>query len=753
MINVSSADKAKWENGNEFKQIIVDFPQLNMTYGNDDVYEESLTLNEGVFDGNDALCIYGCISSKLSISIRRPSKSPEDEVYPADNIFPGKITSDLKGTKVEVSIKAGDSAAIPIFNGYVESVETDHGSRRQNLVCYDYIGRIQDANVAHILSQLNYPCTIADIRSALFGYIGIDQVETTLANDGVPVSEPIEDEEISVMSALKALCEINGIFGIVNRDEEFEYREVSYWYDFLPYPSDDLYPNDELFPGTVDDSNHIYLDSYENLTFEDYKVEYINRVVLRDNTGDAESGQQQADSNTLVIENNLFATHMSDANKAIAAGNLLNSVKEITYTPFEALSRGLPYIEAGDSVTYYAYDCSGGTPTASVMTFNVLTRSLSGIQWLKDRYGASGIQYQPAIKMKSPTEESMQNDINNLKNEVEKISEDLRNKQNYIEKEILIPTETAEEGDLQFWDVPGLGSKNLYRYENDEWNLVKWIGQNNSPPSVGDDLDVMFENDGEHIVNIWQKNQALWMPLKIAGRHIFLLSEHEVGEWINGNDVYERTYKLDSLPSNGSMSYPHGIGGFGLILYVKGMRNSNNVFTDLVCDNDITIDGTDIILTTNKTQSGTAYITIGYTKPAGGYYPNNQYYAINAGEICTGWDMKATKTVEGECYSGMIVGRNTNGNWLNWGGFCLSLLEATALGMTYYHQAFVESGSLIHRGQTWYYTYEVTGSFATSTTLDNTQPPKRRFYIGDFDSRENNFPTLALTMLLDSIYT
>lgn len=752
MINVSSADKAKWENGNEFKQIIVNFPQLNMTYGNDDVYEESLALDEGVFDGNDALCVYGCISSKLTISIRRPSKSPEGELYPADSVFPGRITSDLKGTKIEVSIKAGDSAAVPIFNGYVESVETDRGSRRQNLVCYDYIGRIQDANVAPILGQLNYPCTMADIRGTLFDYIGIDQVETTLANDSVTVSEPIEDEEISIMSALKALCEINGIFGIVNRDEEFEYRELSYWYDFLPYPSDDLYPNDELFPGTVDDSNHAYLDSYENLTFEDYKVEYINRVVLRDNTGDAESGQPQVDSNTLVIENNLFATHMSAANKAMAAGNLLNSVKAITYTPFESLSRGLPYIEAGDSVTYYAYDCSGGTPTAVVMTFNVLKRSLSGIQWLKDRYSAAGMQYQPAIKMKSPAEESMQNDINNLKNEVEEIAEDLRHKQNFIDKDILVPSGSGEEGDLCWYDVPGLNCKALYRYENDEWVKILLIGYGTGIPSGGEDGEIYLQRDGngEHIINIWQKNEADWMDLKFAGKHEYLATEHMVGTWINENDVFERTYKLNSLPSNGTAQYPHGIGGFGLILYAKGMKNENNIFTDLVCDNEVTVDGTNIILKSNKTQSGTAYITIGYTKPVGGYYPNNQYYKINTGDVCTGWYASSKKTVQGECYCGMLVGFYPPSHHLQWTTFCISLLRETVEGMQYRYETNI--GSFVHNNQTWYYSYsQIESSYATSMNLDNTQPPERRFYFGEYSS--GDFMQLGLAALLDSIYT
>ena len=101
----------------------------------------------------------------------------------------------------------------------------------------------------------------------------------------------------------------------------------------------------------------------------------------------------------------------------------------------------------------------------------------------------------------------------------------------------------------------------------------------------------------------------------------------------------------------------------------------------------------------------------------------------------------------------MVVGRDIVGNWLNWATYCISLLEATAEGMNYHDNFWKQSGTLVYNSQTWYYSYEAAGALATTTERDNTQPPNRRFYIGDFDSSVNDFTQLALTMLLDYIYT
>lgn len=287
------------------------------------------------------------------------------------------------------------------------------------------------------------------------------------------------------------------------------------------------------------------------------------------------------------------------------------------------------------------------------------------------------------------------------------------NKQNYIEHQILPPSSNGREGDLMIAPASQGNAESLYRYENNEWV----------------ELDLTPEEEQEFY-------------------HTYSSEEHKVGTWINGNDVYEVTIKLNNLPSNTSAQYAHGLGGFGNIIYYDAIRKSNNVFTDLLCNNDIDIDDTYITVTSHAAQSGSAYITIGYTKPSSeGYYTNNRFYAHDIGFICSGWYASANKTVVGDCYSGMIVG--LNGSNLTWTTFCISLLQSTVQGMAYRYE--LNQGTLPYNGQTWYYSYSrVEGSIATSTNLDNTQPTERRFYIGDYSG---DFVPVALTQLLDSIYS
>lgn len=287
------------------------------------------------------------------------------------------------------------------------------------------------------------------------------------------------------------------------------------------------------------------------------------------------------------------------------------------------------------------------------------------------------------------------------------------NKQNYIEHEILPPSRNGREGDLMIAPASQGNAESLYRYENNEWV----------------ELDLTPEEEQEFY-------------------HTYSSEEHKVGTWINGNDVYEVTIKLNNLPSNTSAQYAHGLGGFGNIIYYDAIRKSNNVFTDLLCNNDIDIDDTYITVTSHAAQSGSAYITIGYTKPSSeGYYTNNRFYAHDIGFICSGWYASANKTVVGDCYSGMIVG--LSGTSLTWTTFCISLLQSTVQGMAYRYE--LNQGTLTYNGQTWYYSYsQIEASYASSTNIDNTQPPERRFYIGAYTG---DFVPLALTQLLDSIYS
>ena len=61
------------------------------------------------------------------------------------------------------------------------------------------------------------------------------------------VEKTIESDEISGKYIINAICEINGCFGHVNRNNKFQYLEIVL-NQFGLYPRNDIYPADDLYP-------------------------------------------------------------------------------------------------------------------------------------------------------------------------------------------------------------------------------------------------------------------------------------------------------------------------------------------------------------------------------------------------------------------------------------------------------------------------------------------------------------------------
>lgn len=404
-LNFSEADKTKYMSGQYVKELKIYFPDLHLTILNDEIYAESMTLEESIFDGNGELSIIGCISNRFSIEIRHQSAS-------------------LKNANIQVSIRIDNGNWNRIFTGYVDSVETVRDRSYMKIQCYDALYKFQDRDFFLTYNALLFPVTIKNLRDALFNYIGVTQVATVLANDDISIPQTIEDGEIAVLDAIRAICEMNGIFGRINNEGLFQYYRISESTDTLPYPSDDTFPSSELFPGDSSSAGAIYVDKYKKIAYEDYKVAQIGQVVVREGTSDTEYGEYGLGSNTLLIEGNMWCQGLEQSVKDDIAENIYNKVKHITYRPFEATNLGLPWIQVGDAIAYYVYDYSSGEPVVDTIGFSLLSRYLKGIQWLEDRYSANGAEYQPKAQPVS---------LGDAVNEkVERLSEEVSHKQDTL---------------------------------------------------------------------------------------------------------------------------------------------------------------------------------------------------------------------------------------------------------------------------------------------------------------------------------
>lgn len=613
-LNFSDSDKQKYMTGQYRKEIKLYFPQLSLTVLNGQIYGESLSLEEAIFDGNGELSVIGCISNRFSIEIRNQGVQ-------------------LKNKTIQVSIRIDNGSWNRIFTGYVDSVETVRDRSYQKLMCYDALYKYQDKNFFDTYDALTFPVTIKTLRDAIFSFIGISQESTTLVNDGVSIPQTIENGELAVIDALRAVCQMNGVFGKIDASGVFRYVEIKIPSEFLPYPSDDIFPGSDTFPADATQET-IYIDKYKTATYEDYEVAPITGVTVRDGTGDINSGSYETAliPNTLLIEGNLWCNSLDQATKETIAENIYDKVQYITYRPFDISSVGLPYIECGDAVAYYIYDYSSGTPETDIMGFSVFKRYLKGIQWLDETLSASGYEYQPEVIPVGDDDvdkqlNQMEQTISNIAETVEQQGIDIGNKQNYIDKDILEPSWDAAEGDLCFWNS---NPYRLYRYESGEWVLVRLYGWGNDAPTSGEEGDFYIQNNGSHIVGIWQKLNGVWCDYKAPYGHLvdYSTSEQDTEvEYLDGSHIFQRSFYLSTAVSLASNVWTNAVQNnlIGQVIDAEGINEDGDMIALIGRANN----GYAQVMSLMSAAQSLKVLTLKYTKAAGAYDFNANYQQGN----------------------------------------------------------------------------------------------------------------------------
>lgn len=396
MLNVSKDTINAYSQDGVHKELIIKFPSLGVTITNNQIEKESFNLIEKILSGDD-LEFVGCIISSAKVTIHDDNHR-------------------LKGTKMTVSIKAENTDEIPLFIGYVDSISTELESTKKVITAYDELyTKASDKDVAYWYNTLTFPISIKELRDSLFKYIGIDQVNTTLPNDDVVVDKKYNPQELKAMDVIKNICQLNGMFGIINRYGVFEYR-IPQKYVGGVFPSFDLYPDNDVFPKPPAADGNINLSYYEKLYFEEFDVNKITKVTVRDDNTVA-GYSAGSGTNRYIIENNIFAYELDESASTRIAQKVLDNIEYVSYTPFEATVTGTPYVEVGDYVTMHVYDSRTGRTETKI--FTIMSRRLSGLQHLVDTYEAGGIENQKVFISNLNTNlDALKKEIKDLKDSI-----------------------------------------------------------------------------------------------------------------------------------------------------------------------------------------------------------------------------------------------------------------------------------------------------------------------------------------------
>ena len=281
-----------------------------------------------------------------------------------------------------------------ILGKYKVVSDTPTADRKwRDIVAYDAMYDILNADVAEwhntILPNENSTVTMRTFRTSFIHHFGLEQEDVELVNDNMIVEKTIEPSEMSGKDVITAICEINGCFGHISRDGKFKWIYLAQDIQGL-YPANDLYPADDLFPRDPGTKKIGKNGSYSKCTYEDFVTQGITHLQIRKEENDigAISPRTQTepteDDNCYIIQDNFLVYGKGSLELERIADNIMTKIQLVSYRPFEAEVMGNPCIEVGDAVRI-------NTRYELIETY-VLTRTLKGIQALKDSYKSNGIE-------------------------------------------------------------------------------------------------------------------------------------------------------------------------------------------------------------------------------------------------------------------------------------------------------------------------------------------------------------------------
>ena len=343
-----------------------------ISISNENIRTEEFGLEETLCSGN-TLNFGECNAAKLSFVV-------------------GYYENSIAGQNISVKITPTGGADF-VFGTYkVLSDEPTADKRWREVQAYDAMYDLLKADVTSwfntLLPNANSSCTLKQFRDSLFTYFGITQKTTTLANDSMTVTRTIDPTNLTGKTVLNAICQANGVFGKIGRDNKFEYVQLADYKSGLQphiglYPHTGLYPSQSGFGSNKQAEDGTYL----SCKYEDYITNVIGKVSIS-NSENYEAGTAGSGTNVFYIKDNFLLFDKETATLNTIAANILAVVDGIKYRPTELEMVCAPWLEIGDGFRVITVD-------NKYVDSYILKRKIKGIQALKDSIIADGLQDRP----------------------------------------------------------------------------------------------------------------------------------------------------------------------------------------------------------------------------------------------------------------------------------------------------------------------------------------------------------------------
>lgn len=390
------------------KQLLIQFNDTTIT--NNRIYQEGFELLESLCS-QDRLKFGCCEASRLKLKIRNEFGTLKDEW-------------------LDVSLVINNDTENPLQIGKykADSCELSGDKKYVNVTAYDAMYDIINKNVASWYDSLTFPLTLKEFRDSFFEYVGVEQEDVVLTQDSMIVDKTVEAEELSGLTVLSAICELNGVFGHINRQGKFVYVSLIAKEDEL-YPNDELYPSDSLYPTEfATDENVQSYETYISCEYEDFETEYISSLQIRQEADDI--GVIVGDGNNrYVVEDNFLVYGKEIDDLTEIADALFEKIREVQYRPFKGVAQGNPCVEVGDAIVFH-------TKNMEVESY-VFERTLKGIQALRDTFEAKGtVEYDENVNSVHKDVVKLKGKTNVLERTIEETKSTLTDVENNLQSQI-----------------------------------------------------------------------------------------------------------------------------------------------------------------------------------------------------------------------------------------------------------------------------------------------------------------------------
>jgi hypothetical protein len=391
-----------------------------ITYGgtvftNSDICEESLIIEDSLCS-EENLMFGACEAKCLKVRVIDKNISLKNQILTVTikcNLRDTLIDSDgdsiinHDGDVIATTADAETDIKLGVFA--VFSAEPSNDRSWIDIVAYDQMYTLLNADLSSWYNQLNFPMTVKQLRDSLFNGLQISQVTTTLVNDSFVVEGGfLVDGQLSGKTVVEAICELNGVFGHFTPDNEFEFIDVT-------------------------NTESVTLDHYVDGTgiYSSYATNPISKIVARSSEDDVGTSVGSG-NNVYILENNPLIFGKEGTPELTAAlTNLFNKIEVITFRPFEVETYGNPMLPVGSKIVILTRDIT--------IYSIVMTKVMQGIQALRDKMSASGdLNYPSTVNNVQSQISRTLGKVHNLRIDVDELTSEMISVQSINKKAIKV---------------------------------------------------------------------------------------------------------------------------------------------------------------------------------------------------------------------------------------------------------------------------------------------------------------------------